>query len=184
MSDGSPDQLTLILALWGAVLSTVLAVFGIVEFRYKLLRQLDIDATGSFEAQELSVIVQNVGQRPVAITVVEIRYGPYPPSAAVIVRDTEALPRRLEEGEIVAWSFPRGQVIELREQQSVLQRASSRLWVAIRTSRRGVQYRFIRVDEVFVPDPSYKPVNDYVAADVFLGFPPQEQKGRSARFMK
>jgi hypothetical protein len=184
MLDGSPDRFTLVLAVWGAALSTLLAVFQLAEFRYKILRQLQIDAVGSHMGQELVVVVENAGQRPVTIMAVDLRYGPEPRSSTVILRRLDSLPRKLDEGDVIELRISRAEIMEHRASEALVQRGASRLWVGIHIPRRGINYRFVQVDEAFVPDPSYKPINDYIAADVFIGFPPQEYKTRSARYMK
>ena len=181
---GGGDPLTPVLAAWGAAVSTLLAILQVIEFRHKLLRQLVVTASAHHARQDLSIVLENTGQRPVTITSVDIRYGREPGFSAEVFRITEQLPKKLTEGDVVSWNIPRSQILESARRLQVQQTEGSRLWAAVHIAGRRIRHRFVDVDLAFVPDPSYKPINDYVAADMFLEFPPRQYKSRGGKLMK
>jgi hypothetical protein len=102
------DVLTLIIALWGAVISTIL---GIRELR-KEKRNLWVVLERQVFVERFCVVITNIGYRPVTISSIFIGWTPekkennypgekIPASAMVDPEDDEKLPITLEDGQSI-----------------------------------------------------------------------------------
>lgn len=184
LNEDSVGLLSIVLAAWGAALSTILAAMRIIEFRHTVGKQLVVSATADSESQQLFVTVVNAGIRAVTITALEIRYGRWAGEAVEVFRTVDQLPRKLEDGEVLSWSIARADIQKAVKQRGIFQTDYSRLWAVLQVPGRRPAYKFVNVDPAFIVSDYTFNTRDYVAADVFLGFPPSELRITSGRILK
>jgi len=98
------DPITLILAIYGAGLSTFLAIWKIVRYLLEGIPRLKITVspgaltyTASISPLGLILDMANIGKRPVTISSAGFRLKNG--ADLIFMADTDRLPKRLEEGE-------------------------------------------------------------------------------------
>jgi hypothetical protein len=114
------DLATSVLALYGALLSTML---GILELRRDRRRVSVILQYGQFSGG-YSVIITNVGHRPVTITGMFLALGrdqPFPTGELELHNGQDLFPKTLTDGQTLVVRLPRGLTAHLDSEQEVLQ---------------------------------------------------------------
>lgn len=116
------DTIITILAVWGAVVATSVAVWDVIKFRREKRAQLTIFATGGMiivqdpsDEKYISVIVTNIGSRPTTLQQLTYRYFKVKPSSfkeqpdergvfnlftPLPMQKVAPLPKKLDVGEV------------------------------------------------------------------------------------
>lgn len=171
------ETLSFILAAWGALISTLLAIPKAIETLYTVKHKLTIFAGCEPPFDALMIAVTNVGRRPVNITSLILLYGPEPALAQPVSSRLVDLPKeKLQEGDLWTVSIPREELISEARKNNVRQDYNHRLWVSVTTSTGKSFHRVVNIDPSIIPTPFATNAVYYIASDLLLGFPQLETK--------
>jgi hypothetical protein len=170
------DKLSLLLALWGAILSTLLAVFQILESRRRTLRDISIEATVPTTADSLRITLANVGSRPVTVRSVALGYGHLPTDCQTILEVPGEFPHKLEEGDVLERTLSRSDLAAAVSSANIEQGYYHWLFVLVHTAHGRRIAKHVSIPVCLLGAESYGNASPYVATDVFLGFSPMESQ--------
>lgn len=165
------DTIVKILALWGALLSTVLAVLKIHEFFSRRVRQLHITASTEPPFKKLEISIVNYGACPVTIKEVSVIYGFSAEYGQIVKKIKERPPVKLEKTDPWDASIDREDLITAVRRNSVKQFYRQNIWVEVRTTvGRALAVR-LKVPPSIIEKEHNPAAAQWIASDLFLGFP-------------
>jgi hypothetical protein len=157
----------LFLAIWGAVLSTLLAIVKIVEFRYGQAALLHVDIHYNRENEVLSIEVTNLGKRLVRVRSVSILFGNADARLQICTTRHEQL---LTEGESFVESFARVDLVDNARRLGLKPGRDSVLFAQIELTGRPAALRVVSLRNLESEiDSKYA---RFIAANMFLGLEP------------
>lgn len=155
-----------ILAIWGAILSTVLAVDKLKQS----LKRLHLRAFWDPHTDTLSCEITNVSGRPITLTQVDIAYGIAPrqatPLATLSGHDIHLL-----DGQLTRVQVARKILIATREQKGLLMRPRGLVWLRASLAGHGSAHTAVAIDpQAIGAEPEWFSLSPYVAAGLLLGY--------------
>jgi hypothetical protein len=169
------ETLTFALAIFGAALSTALAIPKILEFRYTILRKLRIRAEAKPPFESLDIVISNEGRRPVTIDDVFILYGPEPQFSQLVDSWEEKSSVKLEESDAWRVSILRDELVG-KAKSNVKQDYNHRLWVGVRTVSGRTLHRVVDIHPSIISGRYPREAEHFLASDSFLRFPRMKSK--------
>jgi hypothetical protein len=152
------------LAIWGAGLSTVLAVFKILEFRYG--QGSIVDITSDFREPEamLTVIVTNLGRRRLRVRSVTLWFGDADGRSEIVSVQRNEM---LGEGDQLVVAFPRAELVDAAHRRSLTPGHSALIYAEVALAGRPNAVRALH----FLPPPGsdYGRWALFAATNLFLG---------------
>jgi hypothetical protein len=167
------QNITFILSLWAAVLSTITALANILKSRKDIKGSLSVDYNFQSDASSFTITSINTSFRPLTILAYDLLYATqveYPQLVKSCQLDT---PVKLQESEMHRQTFTAEEVKAAAKENGVQQRYYQRLYVRISTTNAGVYYRLIDIPPLLSKTGK---ITDwqYICTDIFLGLPEKE----------
>jgi hypothetical protein len=166
-------DITFYLALWGAVTSSILFLFQLLKFRKEY--------SGNFkmfivQADEVGIKLRlaNSSFRPTSILSYEILYAANNDYHQTILAYIFNDPIKVGESEAYLIELSREDLIRSREEKQIEQHYYHSLKLKVLTSNSGICFYDVIIDESVIKSDYYKPAGQYIATDVYIGFPQNE----------
>lgn len=166
--------LTEILGVYGAAISTGLALLQAGEYRTRTLRQLRLTAAVQPPCETLEVEIANAGSRPINLKEVVVLYGLTADSGQVVDIVRTLLPQRLEESDSWSTSILREDLVRAARQRDVRQAYHHSLWVTAKTTIGKSTALCVPIPPAIITREHYPPAAPWIAVDLFLGFEQME----------
>jgi hypothetical protein len=124
------QSIIVLLAAWGAIISTILLIAHLRDRSYNLRRQLEIFAYTDAACQNFFIDVTNMGPHPIDITRISVSYG-VKPYIQLIKNWTENMPVELKDGDQFSLTIPRTDFALLATETEFKQKYTQRLWLGV-----------------------------------------------------
>ena len=171
-----------VLSCWGSGLATLLAVLKIGESFSASRQALLVDARTD-DLEVLNVRITNIAKRPLTIVSVEIAYGvPAEKLAPFYIQSID--PMKLTESDTFSLEIPRSEIIAAASQQSPKQRYRCRVIVLVATTAGRKFLTVLHVPHRIITQPHFENARDWIAADLYVGFPQMESQSPTMPNMK
>lgn len=170
----SLEFVAIVLGAWGGILSTFLAI---VHLRATLRKRIVLAAQWTAESNQVQIDATNVGLRPVTVTFVDVAYGERARSAERVLVITDSFIQLLD-GQTTRFLVNRSDLVEARERVALLIRRRAFVWVRVSVAGLGQVAAAIDIDAKAIGATGwFGPAEDYIAADLLIGFPRDEVLG-------
>jgi hypothetical protein len=165
------ELLKTLLAIWGAVLSTILAFD---QLRQRRRGRVFLEAEWIVSSDEVHVEAVNIGMRPITFGPIDIAYGESPKTAIRLLTISKER-FQLQDGEAKEWVVIRQDILDSRERSRAQIGERNFVWVRAHLFAAGEKATTVTINAEAVKATSlYKPAESSIAADLFVGFPREE----------
>jgi hypothetical protein len=167
-------DITFILSLWGAIVSTILFILAIVKFRKEIKGKIEIISKFSSDFELLSILIKNPSFRPVTLLSYDILYAANDVYFQIIKSFEFEKSVKVTESDNEKLTFQRSELITSTKENDIEQKYYHTLKIRIYTTNSGTFLFDLPVPESIIQIDCHKLARSYVATDIYLGFQPKE----------
>jgi hypothetical protein len=160
------------LAIWAAIISTVLGVVKIIEFKNKNRKNLHLIAKIKEPHDNLRIEITNEGSKPVFLSEIKIYYFNGVVKQLIFIKELESK-RKVDTGDYFEFNISRKEIINAKTKR-ITQEHLSLLYVQMRSIKDKIWEQKVFIEPSLIENKKYiKRLEQYICADLFLGFEPR-----------
>lgn len=168
------QEILFYLTIWGAILSSILAIIKIFEYKSYSKSNLYLVATVHSPFNNISIVGYNKGKKPMSIKSLKIGYGDFfegnPYNGKKILQLDEKKSIKLSEGDYYIKEINIHKLnIELHK---IISESNyyKRLYVKLLTITNEEFITMVYIDPSIISFEYFKPAEQFIATDILLGF--------------
>ncbi|WP_405205564.1 hypothetical protein [Aquimarina sp. LLG6339-5] len=173
------EEIVSFLAVWGALVSTTLAVFTILKFSKEHRISVLLLAKVSMPFEMINIEISNRNRRPITVKEIEIGVGTHKNNIKNLTILTD-LNVKLNDSELYSEVIGKEEIINKIKELKYRQREFDRLWIRVILSNKKNIIEPVFIDSRIIPNKYYKKAEQFIATDLFLGF---DQKDSNTYFI-
>jgi hypothetical protein len=165
------------LAIWGAVLSTILAVIAIQNFRKENQnRKLNVSVVGTVDPpfENLKIYAYSNGSKPATIVGYTIGIGRSENGQRQILKYHLTKVRKLDDSDHWSVAVSRSTIQSAYKELKRPQQYFQRLWINVILSTGKTISNPVYIDPKIISWDYYEKAEAFIATDVFLDLPPMK----------
>ncbi|UMY65295.1 MULTISPECIES: hypothetical protein [unclassified Flavobacterium] len=162
------ETIELFLTIWGAGLSTLLAVFTILKYKKDEQVKLSVIGTSDEPFDHIRISICNISTKPATIIAYSIGIGSMNDYQTIIVRKNLGIEKKLSESDIWTATISREEIITLFDSANVEHQYFQTLWSNVILSNGKVFSSSVYINPSIILEDRYTKAEPFIATDIFL----------------
>jgi hypothetical protein len=159
-----------LMSVWGAGLSSILAILAIVKFRRESRTTLLVLGVVEKPFTQLRVEICNKRAKPASIKEIKIGIGTSKDYQKELVKIKYDRPPKLAESDIFIENFDRKVLMESLKKNNIDQMYFQRLWISVIVTTGEKMKEPTYIEPSIIAGDYYIKAQQFIATDLFLGF--------------
>jgi hypothetical protein len=164
------DDYSLILSVWGAALSTILAVLTFIRFKRDSSTMLLTFGVSTAPFDKVRIDICNKGRKPVTLKAIALGIGASKNHQTELVKITYSAPTKLSESDMHFEKVSRLELQNAIKTKNIKQKEFQLLWINVQSSTGKKFSHPVYIDPAIIKGEFYKKAEQFIACDLFLGF--------------
>lgn len=163
-------DIKLILSIWGASLSTILALLTFIKFQRDSKVNLLMISTVEEPFESLRIEICNKNNKPASLKSLEVGIGPTRSCQTILVEKKLDNLIKLQESEVYIQSLEKSEIQKGIRNKNIVQKQFQRLHITLSITTGQKFHDLVYIDPKLIEGEYYENAEQFIATDLFVGF--------------
>lgn len=163
-------DIKLILSIWGAGLSTILAVFTLIKYKKEYGIDIFIMAQSEKPNRFIEFSVCNKSKKPITLIEFGIGIGINDSNQNILINKKIESPITLTDSEIYSDRIERSELLKIVKNREINRRDFQKIWLNIKLSTGKELFEAVYINPDIITENYYNKAEQFIASDLFLGY--------------